>query len=111
MATKSSISAGTTSTSTNFEAIFNDALAEYTKQTKKDLRNLPISSEIDGCKSAESITKIFRDQAKAFDDFRNGDRKLIKCLDFVVDRLYALATSPVLNTIVGLASPSEFSLF
>jgi hypothetical protein len=96
--------------STKFEAIFNAALAKYTDQTKKDLRKLPLTSKIDACKSAESILNIFREQAKAFDDFRN-DNRLIKCLNPVVDSLYALSTSPVLTTIVGLASPSKLVRF
>lgn len=96
----------TTSTSANFDAIFDAALAKYSKATKKDLRNHPLTSKIDACTSAESVPVIVREQAKAFSDFRNGDPKLIKCLEPVINCLYALSTSPVLTNVVGLVSPT-----
>jgi hypothetical protein len=96
----------TTSTSANFDAIFGAALAKYSKRTRKDLRNHPLASKIDACTSAESVLVIVRGQAKAFDDFRNGDPKLIKCLEPIINCLYALSTSPVLTNVVGLVCPT-----
>src|SRR5579863_8674796 len=103
-----------TSTSPNFRVILNAALAEYSNKTKKDLRNHPLASEIEACDSAESMLAIFQKQAQEFDDFRNGDPKLIKCLRPFVSDLYALSTSPVIRSIVGgvgLVSPNKFLFF
>lgn len=37
--------------SSDFEALFNAALAKYTKQTGKDIRHHPLVGRIDGCDS------------------------------------------------------------
>jgi hypothetical protein len=98
------------STSSNFEAFFNAALAEYAKQTGKDLRKHPVSSKIDACDSAEAILAIFQEQAKKFDEFRNGDHKLIKWLRPIVNGLYTLSVNAALSAGISLVSPSK-SLF
>jgi len=100
-----------TSTPSNFEAILLASIDQYTKRTKKSLREHPLASKIDACKSAEEILAIFRDQAKEFSDVRNGDPKLIKCLEPIVSCLYALSTSPVLGTAVSLVSPRNLICF
>ena len=96
-----------TSTPSNFEAIFIASLDQYSKRTRKDLREHPLASKIEACKSAGEILAIFRDQAKEFSENRNGDPKLIKCLEPIVSCLYALSTTPVLGTAVSLVSPSN----
>jgi hypothetical protein len=96
---------------TVFEAILNAALAKYTKQTGHDLHNHPLASKIDRCDSAESILAIFQDQAKAFQEFRNRDPKLLKYLRTTVDGLYALSTAPALSTAIGLVSPTNLLYF
>jgi len=98
----------TTISSSNFEAIMDVALAEYTKQTGKDLRNHPLALKINQCDSAESILAIFQEQAQEFVEFRNGNSKLIKWLQPVVTGLYTLSTSPALRDGVNLVSPSKF---
>jgi hypothetical protein len=70
----------TSTSSSHFQAIFNAALAKYSEQTKMDLLNHPLTSKIKACDSAESTLAIFREQAKRFDKFRNGDHKLFKWL-------------------------------
>ncbi|KAN0111234.1 hypothetical protein V8E52_008714 [Russula decolorans] len=57
----------TTSTSSNFEVLFNAALAKYTNQTGNDLRNHPLAIMIDSCDSPDSILDIFQEQARAFE--------------------------------------------
>jgi len=100
-----------TSTPSNFEAIFITSIDQYSKQTKKDLRKHPLASKTDARKSAEEILAIFRDQAKEFSDVRNGDPKLIKCLEPIVSGLYSLSTSPVLGTAVSLVSSRNLFCF
>jgi len=91
----------TPSTSSNFQAILEAALAEYSKKTGKDLRNHQLTSKIEACDSAESMLTIFRKQASVFDNFRNGDPKLIKCLQPFVSNLYAIMSSPALSAVVS----------
>jgi hypothetical protein len=102
---------GTSSGSSNFEAIFNAALAKYSEQTNMDLRNHPLASKIEACDSAESVLALFQEQAKAFDEFRNGDPRLIKWLQPVVNGLYTISTSPTITTSVGLVSLSKCFCF
>jgi len=94
----------------NFEALFDAALAKYAKQTGTDLRNHPLANMIDSCDSPDSILAIFEEQAKAFDEFRNGDSKLIKWLRPVVNGLHAISTSAALSAGVDLVSSSEFHI-
>ena len=94
-------------TTSNFETIFNAALANYTKQTGKDLRNHPLASKIDSSDKPDSILDIFQEQAQAFDEFRRsepGDSELFKLLRPVV--YVSLPTKDVLQHSVGYVSPT-----
>jgi hypothetical protein len=64
-----------TSTLSNFEALFDAALDKYKKRTGQDLRNHPLAAIIDRCDSPNAILTIFQEQSRAFDEFRNGNRK------------------------------------
>jgi fungal STAND N-terminal Goodbye domain len=100
--------------SSDFETLFNAALAKYTKQTGKDLRNHPLADRIDGCDNPDSILDIFQEQSKAFEEFRNGDTKLLKWLRPVVNVLHALSTNAVLTdraSLVSAGCPAAFSSF
>ena len=97
----------TTFTTSNFEAIFNAALVEYTSQTGKDLRSHPLASKIDRCDSAQDILDIFLAQAKTFDEFRKGAPKLIKSLRPLVSGLYTLSISAALSAGISLVCPKN----
>jgi hypothetical protein len=94
----------TTSTSTNFEALFEAALAKFTKCTGQDIRNHPIATLIDRCTSPDAILAIFQDQSQAFLEFRNGDLRLIGRLKPIVDGLHAISTNAALSTGANLVS-------
>jgi hypothetical protein len=96
----------TTSTFSNFETLFNAALAKYNKQTGKDLRHHPLAFMIDNCHSSDSILEIFQKQSEAFDEFRRGDTKLFKWLRPVVNVLHALSTNSALSVGASLVSPA-----
>ena len=72
----------TTSTSSSFRTLFDDALAKYTKLTGRDLHSHPLASIIDRCDSPDLIPAIFQEQSRAFDEFRSGGPKLIKLLGY-----------------------------
>ena len=83
------------------------ALAKYTQQTGKDLRNHPLALKINQCNSTESILAIFREQAQDCARFRNGNSKLTKWLEPVVAGLHTLSTSSALRDGVNLVGPSK----
>ena len=99
-----SSTANTTSTSSNFEALFDAALDKYTKRTGQDLRNHPMAAIIDRCGSPDSVLALFKDQSLAFDRFRNGDPKLLKWLAPVVNGLHAISTNAALSAGASLVS-------
>jgi len=96
--------------SANFEALLNEALTKYTEKTGKNLRDHPLASNIDRCNSAESFLAIFQQQAQDFDEFRNGDSKLIEWLRPVVDGLLFLSNSGVVDTVADIVSPHKVAL-
>jgi len=100
----------TTSASLNFQALLGTALAKYTTYTGQDLRNHPLAAVIDRCNSPESILAVLREQAQAFDEFKNGDSKLIKWLTPIVNTLHAISTHPVPGAVVGLVSSTQFRM-
>jgi hypothetical protein len=87
----------TTPTSSNFQALFNAALTDYTKQTGQDLRDHPLASRIDRCDNPGSILDVFQEQARAFDESRRGDTKLFNWFKSIVKVLHALSTNEVLS--------------
>ena len=104
----SSSSNSASSTSSNFETLFNSALEKYAKQTGTHLRDHPLSSKIDSCNSPDAILDVFQEQAQAFDEFRKGDPKLFKWLRPVVNVLHSLSTNEALRGSVSHVSPVNF---
>jgi hypothetical protein len=94
----------TTTTQPDFEALLDAALSKYKKRTGQDLRDHPLAAIIDRSQSLDAILAIFQEQSRAFDEFRNGDPKLIKWLTPVVNGLYAISTSTVISTAASLVS-------
>lgn len=102
----SSSNTTSTVTSSSFEAVFNVALDQYTKQTGEDLHNHPLASKIDSCDSPDSILDIFQEQAQTFDEFRKGDIKLFKWLRPVVKVLHDLSNNRALSDSASHVSPA-----
>jgi hypothetical protein len=100
----------TSSTSSNFGVLFDAALEKYTEQTGKDLRNHPLVHRIDTCDTAASLLAVFQEQAQKFDEFRNGDHRLINWLQPIANRLHALSTSTTLSQAVSGVSPYRAGL-
>ena len=63
------------------------ALVEYKKKTGNDLLALWIASELQTCKSVDSVLDVLRDQAKAFERSDSEDQKLMKSIDPLVNVL------------------------
>ena len=97
-----------TTPSLNLQAILSAALADYSQQTGKDLENDPLAVDIRQCKSPCHILSISENQAQKFDEFRNGDSKLMKYLNPIVDGLHALSNNAAFSAGVSLVSSSVF---
>ena len=89
-----------------FQDVFDAALREYSQKTGKDIATDPLTIKLLRCDSSEAVLEILQEQARAFDQFRNGDRKvqLMRRLKPTVDILLGLSTSGVFGEGIGLVS-------
>ena len=105
MSTKNQTAGPSTS---NFAAIFDAASQEYKTLTRQDLAKHPFAAALQGYNSPDSILGVFRDQAQAFDRFRQGDDKLMASLTPIVNILFTF--SETLGEGVGLVSLHSFHM-
>jgi uncharacterized protein YwlG (UPF0340 family) len=99
--------------SSQFQAIFNAALKEYSQKTGKDIVTDPITAKLQCCTSPDAVLNVLQDEAQAFNDFRNGNRKvqLMRKLKPTVDILLALSASEVLGNSIGSVSAQVVAEF
>ncbi|KAI9434300.1 hypothetical protein H4582DRAFT_792996 [Lactarius indigo] len=83
----------------NFQSIL-DALDKYAEQTGINLNDNPIADKINDCDSPGAVLILLQDNIKAFNDYRDQNRKFIDCLNPVVQFVHAF--SAVLGDAVGL---------
>jgi len=100
--TMSKISSTTTS-STNFQNIFNTALEAYKKKTKKDLLMHPLSAKLQHCHSPAAILSVLQELVQQFNQCRCRNKRLRSCLKPIVNVLYAFSTT--IGEGVGLVCP------
>jgi hypothetical protein len=93
----------TTVSSSNFQLV-TKALADYAEQTGIDLTESPFADKLERCDSAEDISGLLQDRAKGFNEYREGNRKLIICLNPVVQFVHTF--SDTLGEALVLVSPS-----
>ena len=72
--------------SSRIEALFESALRDYEKQTGIPLAKHPLAEQLQNCQSVDSVTALLQEQARALNDFRNGD-KIMKSLKSIVSAL------------------------
>jgi hypothetical protein len=100
-----SLTLDTTFSSFNFETLLDAALTKYSRRTGQALSDHPLTAMIDCCRSPDDVLAIFEKQAVAFDEFRNGDPKLIKWLRPIVDGLHAICTNVAVGMSTCMVSP------
>ena len=81
----------TTSSSSSFELIFNNALKAYKKRTKKDLLAHPFAAELQKCNSPASILAVLHQQTQGLDRSQSSDDRWTKWLDPTVNVLHTLS--------------------
>jgi len=100
--TMSKVSSTTTS-STDFQSIFNTALEAYEKKTKKDLLTHPLSAKLQDCDLPAAILSVLQELVQQFDQRRCRNERLESCLNPIVNVLYAFSTT--IGEGVGLVGP------
>jgi hypothetical protein len=94
----------TTSTS-NYQSIFDNAIEAYKKKTKKDLRSHPLLDKLQNSHSPDAVLTILYQQIPGFDQSHGTDDKLTNWLNPTVNVLYTF--SGVIGGGVSLVSPTE----
>ncbi|KAH8978233.1 hypothetical protein EDB92DRAFT_606927 [Lactarius akahatsu] len=96
----------TSTSSSNFRAVFVSALIEYEKKTKTDLHTHPLVTQLQSCQSSSDILSVLRDKVNEFDQSRSHNERLSSWLGPTINVLYAF--SATLGEGVGLIfSPAK----
>ena len=77
--------------SASFQPILDAALADYTKQIGIDPVKHPFVDQLRTCHSPDDVLKLLGEKANAFKEFREGNCKLINCLNPVVKVIHAFS--------------------
>src|SRR5258708_40187534 len=75
-----------TSSISNIQLI-TDALADYAQITGIDLSKNPFAAALEQSNSPEAILQLIQEREKAFKEYRDGNRRLIRCLSRAVNVL------------------------
>jgi len=94
-----------TTSSSNYQSIFDNAIEAYKKKTKKDLRSHPLLDKLQNCHSPDAVLNILYEQIPGFDRSYGTDENLTKWLNPTVNILCTF--SGVIGGGIGLASPKE----
>lgn len=98
----------TTSSSTNFQSVFNAALEAYENKTKNKLLTHPLAARLQPCISPAAVLSVLQDLVQQNDQNRNSDDRFRKWLNPTVNVLYAF--SATISEGVGLVCPKLQSL-
>jgi hypothetical protein len=91
--------------SSNYQSIFDNAIEAYKKKTNKDLRSHPLLAKLQTCDSPDAILSLLREQIPGFDQSRSTDDRFTKWLNPTVNVLYTF--SGVIGGGISLASFRE----
>jgi hypothetical protein len=95
---------------TTYQSIFDSALQEYTKQTRKDLSSEPLLHNLQSCDSLDDIITILRQQIPGSGQSAGGssDDRLTRWLDPTVKVINAF--SATIGGAVALVGPSAYEV-
>src|SRR5260370_32660805 len=94
--------ASSSSSSSNFQSIFNASLQAYDNKTKNKLLDHPLATQLQSCDSPIAVLSVLQDLVKQFDQRCTGDERLKTWLNPTVNVLYSF--SATLGEGVGLVS-------
>jgi hypothetical protein len=81
----------TSTSSNNFQVVFNNALKAYERRTKKDLLAHPLAAQLQTCDSHSSILIVLQQQVQELNRSQSSDERLTKWLDPTVKVLYTFS--------------------
>ena len=82
-----------TSSSSNFQSIFNASLQAYDNKTKNKLLDHPLATHLQSCDSPSAVLTVLRDLVQQFDQCRTSDERLSIWLNPTVNVLYAFSNA------------------
>jgi len=82
-----------TSTSSNFQLIFDSALKEYKKRTKNDLLTHPLADKLEVCNSASRILTVLQEQVQELNQSQRRNEKWTRWLDPTVKVLHGFSVT------------------
>jgi hypothetical protein len=92
----------TSSTPTSNIQLITNALVDYEDITGIDLSKNPFAAAIKQANSPGAILELLQEREKAFNDYREGNRRLVSCLSPAVNVIQAF--SGILGEAVSLVS-------
>ena len=93
--------------SSNYQAIFNNALEAYKQRTKKNLPSHPLFAKMEACHSPNTVLATLREQIYTLDQSR--DNTWTKWLNPTVYVLYAF--SEAIGGGISLVSLIEYKIY
>ena len=75
----------------NFKLILDAALSDYKIKTGKELLDYPLATEVQRCDTVDSALAILQDQAKAFQQLKDGNQRLMKSVGPLAQVLFAFS--------------------
>ena len=97
------------SSSSNFQSIFNASLQAYDNKTKNKLLEHPLAARLQSCDSPDAVLSVLQDLIQQLDQRRTSDDRLKNWLNPTVNVLYTF--SGTLGEGVGLVSLISPSLY
>ena len=91
--------------SSNLNSILEAALSEYQKKTGSKLLEHPLAAEMKQCDSIGAFSALLQGQAREFQQFRNGDQRLMKWIDPMVNVLTTF--SEALGGVASIVRPGN----
>ena len=85
--------AASSSSSSNFQSVFDAALEAYEKKTECKLLSHPLALELQSCDSPTAILSVLQDLIQQFDLRRRSDKRLANWLKPTVKVLYAFSST------------------
>jgi hypothetical protein len=92
---------GDQSRSTHCWALFDAALQAYENNTGVKLSENPLAMQLQTCRSIDSITMLFQQQARAFSDL-GGNNRIRRSIESTVSFLFTLSGTGALGGSTGL---------
>ena len=96
------------SSSFNFQPIFDASLQSYNNKTKNNLLDHPLATQLQPCDSPNAVLSVLQDLIQQYDQRHAGDERLKNWLNPTVNVLYTF--SATLGEGVGLVSLISLSL-